>query len=823
MKIMNKLAALIAAMAMCMTTVSTSVSAKSMYLSDEGNYNETQTEEIVTEEEIPVEEEIPADEEVVPAEEEVMPEETVPADEMPEEAVPQEEIPANEQNRETPDTIVNGIPVYFDYEGEGIITVTGETDPVSKYVTLTVHATPADQYSLDIGSLSFESGANDVHKYKKDDFSTMFITRYDVGSIMPITVHANFKFCGTYYPITISQNENHGTVKVFVNSVEADKAYAGQVISVNAQTIENGYLVTEFHVLKSDGSEVPSRAEERYGRNFFEFNMPNESVTVNLTYTKMPLYNINLTVGNNIPDYHTYVGGGDNDVRQAIAGAHVFLAFTPDFEHRNHPVSEVVNAETGEPVEMENGNYVMPAADINISIYARHNIKLVQDGRIQSVKFIVNGSEDSVALHDEEVTVIAEAIKNYRVESITATDSAGNELEVNQESGTFTMPDRDVTVRVKPAISYVDENGEQHYQEEFTYISDVQEGIGYGLSNGWYVLDKDVTFNEHRMTIVGDVNLILCDGATLNINQGIRCGDKYNNGNNSLTIWAQKEGTGKIKAGCRWKSSAIGGDDDENCGTINIHGGVIEAHGCIDGAGIGGGDDGDGGTIRIYGGTIKAYGSGGASGIGGGDHGDGGNITIYGGTIDAIGGGTLETSYGGAGIGGGDESNGGTITIRGGTIKATSGAGGAAIGGGDEGNGGIIEIYDGTIIATGGVNTNDDFLCRSAAGIGGGDDGDSGEITIYGGNIIATATFVDATCDDVWGAGIGAGDDGSVNNIQILGGERIECHGYRAVGRGEDGKDGNIVLGDNIEIEGFNWNDRYSVLSYGHDLILRAR
>ena len=65
MKIMNKLAALIATMAMCMTTVSTSVSAKTLYLSDEGDYNENLTEEIVTEE-IPVEEEIPAEEEACP-------------------------------------------------------------------------------------------------------------------------------------------------------------------------------------------------------------------------------------------------------------------------------------------------------------------------------------------------------------------------------------------------------------------------------------------------------------------------------------------------------------------------------------------------------------------------------------------------------------------------------------------------------------------------------------------------------------------------------------------------------------------------------------
>ena len=270
-------------------------------------------------------------------------------------------------------------------------------------------------------------------------------------------------------------------------------------------------------------------------------------------------------------------------------------------------------------------------------------------------------------------------------------------------------------------MKYVDENGSEFVCTDYKKVSEVEECAGYSLSNGWYVVDKDVAFNEHRMTIVGDVNLILCDGATLNLYFGIRCGDQYNNGQNSLTIWSQRKRTGKLECEGFMDNAAIGGDDDENCGTINIHGGNIRANGAFFASGIGGGEDGDGGTIRIYGGKISANGY------------------------------------------------------------------------------------------------------KGGAGIGGGDEGNSGDILIYGGNIYAKSYRSYIPFQEVRGAGIGSGDGGRVNIIHILGGERIECHGYHAIGSGKDGKDGSVVLGDNIEVEGFSWNDRYNALSYANDLVLRTQ
>ena len=84
---------------------------------------------------------------------------------------------------------------------------------------------------------------------------------------------------------------------------------------------------------------------------------------------------------------------------------------------------------------------------------------------------------------------------------------------------------------------------------------------------------------------------------------------------------------------------------------------------------------------------------------------------------------------------------------------------------------------------------------------------------------------MDAWFDDVWGAGIGSGDDGSEDTITITGGH-ISSHGCQAPGRGEDGKNGTLQLGDNIWAmscgEIFPYADRYGYArAYDIELITR--
>ena len=289
--------------------------------------------------------------------------------------------------------------------------------------------------------------------------------------------------------------------------------------------------------------------------------------------------------------------------------------------------------------------------------------------------------------------------------------------------------------------------------------------------SGWYVVNGYFEFSQ-RLTVSGTANIVIVDGSTLYLEDGICV-----NAGNTLNIYGQRDGSGTLKRGADTNNNAaIGSDEGNNCGTINIYGATVIADAYDagdDAAGIGGGLNGNGGTITIYGGNVTAkganYSADGGAGIGGGQNGNCGTVTIYGGTVNAEGG------KDGAGIGSGDKASGGTIEIYGGNVTAQGGGDAAGIGSGDEGYGATITFHGGTVNATGG---------GYGAGIGGGDadnDGrDAGTITILGGNVTAQG--------GTDSAGIGGGEGCGAGTIEIHGGT------INATG-GSDERDGGAGIG----------------------------
>ena len=282
-------------------------------------------------------------------------------------------------------------------------------------------------------------------------------------------------------------------------------------------------------------------------------------------------------------------------------------------------------------------------------------------------------------------------------------------------------------------VKYLDDKGvEQTHTGSYTEITATDTPIAW--TAGWYVVNGNVTIGTEetplRVTVSGDVHLILTDGCTLTVNGGIQVQDDDNditNGSaNALTIYAQStdESTmGELiaKGAERDFNAIIGGNEGNGYGgsggAITINGGVVKATN-TGGAGIGGGFGdygGSGGTITINGGYVEASSQFGA-GIGGGegdsDGGSGGEITINGGSVIATG--VNGAAIGGGYSGGGTGGDGGTIIINGGTVTATSTGYGAGIGSGSGthgGSGGEVTITGGTVTATGG---------DGAEGIGGG-------------------------------------------------------------------------------------------------------
>lgn len=211
--------------------------------------------------------------------------------------------------------------------------------------------------------------------------------------------------------------------------------------------------------------------------------------------------------------------------------------------------------------------------------------------------------------------------------------------------------------------------------ENCTAVTASDTAWGTAGSKSWYVVSSDVT-NSGRITVNGDVHLILMDGKTLTASQGVAV-----TAGNSLTIYGQTNDTGTMTATGSGGNAGIGGGYGSNGGTITIRGGKITAQGGNGSAGIGGGrlyynSNVAQGTVTIEGGTVNATGGSHGAGIGSGEGGNA-TVTISGGTILEA----TASGYGGAGIGSG-YNGGATVIIQGGTImKAEGGTNGAAIGG----------------------------------------------------------------------------------------------------------------------------------------------
>lgn len=246
-----------------------------------------------------------------------------------------------------------------------------------------------------------------------------------------------------------------------------------------------------------------------------------------------------------------------------------------------------------------------------------------------------------------------------------------------------------ISANAEITVTYIDADGTLKSADAFPLASK-------NLTSGWYAVTSDLTFDS-RMSCSGDVHLILCDGCTLTANLGIAV-----NSNDSLTIYGQSKGTGRLhatnaavfKGNYFDKTAAIGSDGGQNCGLVTINGGSIYANaGDAYGAAIGcGGPDQYGVFCKVVinGGNVEAISELWGCCIGCGD-GGGADVTINGGIINAKQ--SSVTPAIGAGLNGHA-----SVTINGGEVTATCDANPAI---GYWGNGSaVININGGIVKAT---------------------------------------------------------------------------------------------------------------------------
>jgi|GEM_PF-3259335 len=205
-----------------------------------------------------------------------------------------------------------------------------------------------------------------------------------------------------------------------------------------------------------------------------------------------------------------------------------------------------------------------------------------------------------------------------------------------------------ITVSASSPVSYLSYNAGIFSEAScsiYTTVTADTRVMGASDWTRWYVAKGNVTV-DGRITVTGNVHLILADGASLTVNGGI-----YVPTGSSLTIYGHSTNTavmGQLLAqNAGTEQAGIGGNSSKSNGSIIINGGKVTSYGGERGAGIGGGgaDDANApaaGPITVNGGVVIAVGGEYATGIGGGGSyykfgGEGYSIAFNGGEITAQG------------------------------------------------------------------------------------------------------------------------------------------------------------------------------------------
>jgi hypothetical protein len=200
---------------------------------------------------------------------------------------------------------------------------------------------------------------------------------------------------------------------------------------------------------------------------------------------------------------------------------------------------------------------------------------------------------DTLVFSDSIVTVTITPVDKYTYSVSAIGATSGNEITLNNSgnSYTFTMPDEDVNLHVDFALPYLDITGVTQYVCAIPITTSTDT-----LRDGWYAVTSTVT-NDNQIQAEGNVNIILCDGATMTNSKGIKTYD-----GKSLTFWGQSAGTGTWEViPADYNVIGIGYEDFyENYGYISFNGGIIRAQGGNLEYGI------CGETITLRGGTVWA-------------------------------------------------------------------------------------------------------------------------------------------------------------------------------------------------------------------------
>ena len=194
-------------------------------------------------------------------------------------------------------------------------------------------------------------------------------------------------------------------------------------------------------------------------------------------------------------------------------------------------------------------------------------------------------------------------------------------------------------------VTYVDADGNTQ-----TITATVLTGSESDLYAGWYVVNSDITYTS-KVTLYGDMNLILVDGKTMSIGTAdspISGTNAIDGSSYTLTIYGQSGQTGKL---CAYNNSSS--YDAVSLKHFNQHGGIVIINSNMDGLSVWG-------NLQLTQGSLNVISSGASKNA------------IYISNTLSISGGTLIANAAGYGIEGAVNFTGGNLTAIG-TIRGITG------------------------------------------------------------------------------------------------------------------------------------------------------
>ena len=331
-----------------------------------------------------------------------------------------------------------------------------------------------------------------------------------------------------------------GNSKTLTFNYEGADDYVAPFRNVNGGTIKD---LTVKGTIKTSGEHVGGIVGQSSGETTIEAcNFVGKLLTTNVGVTIgggfVAENNGTLTISNSLYAPATL---SDGETEPSADGSATFA------RNNGEGTSDITNSYYLRELGMAQGTkaYSVTASEgITVTLVEKSAKGFIHDERIYA------GSGETVSLTiSGGNTKDGYTFKGYAASAGTLTESEGKY--------SLTMPAENVTISAEfvENISYIDATGQSATTSNYTVMTSVMTN----LTAGTYVVKESVTVSA--LTLVGDVELILCDGATLTVTGEV-------SGANSLVIYGQSSGTGTLIA------TTITLTDNKN---LSVYGGTLTA------------------------------------------------------------------------------------------------------------------------------------------------------------------------------------------------------------------------------------------------------